>query len=188
MLKMTSIFLVAVTFFFLAGLSQASAAQEQQIKIGTINMKEILQKSVAGLAAQKVLETRISELKAKFQPEEEELNALKSDIEKKSSVWTEEVKAEKERTYERRMREFGVKTEEAQYEMKQLEKKVMEPLLKDINDVLESLGKELGYTLILDNTMSGLRTKTGLVYADSSTDISDQVRQRLDKLSAGQKQ
>lgn len=186
MYKNMPILFFALISFLCSGLVQVYAAQDQ-IKIGTINMKEILQKSVSGLAAQKVLESRITELKAKFQPEEEELNNLKADIEKKSSVWTEEVKAEKERNYERKMREFGVRTEEAQYELKQLEKKVMEPLLKDINDVLEAMGKELGYTLILDNTMSGLRTKTGLVYADSATDISELVRQRLDKLAATQK-
>ncbi|OGQ99765.1 MAG: hypothetical protein A2511_14060 [Deltaproteobacteria bacterium RIFOXYD12_FULL_50_9] len=186
MLKTLSVLFTIFMALLFVDQNQGVAAQDQ-IKIATINMKEILQKSMAGMAAQKVLESRVAELKAKFQPEEEALNALKSDIEKKSSVWTEEVKAEKEREYERRMREFGGKTEEAQYELKQLEKKVMEPLLKDINDVIEALGKEKGYVLIFDYTMSGLRSKTGLVYADMSTDISDLVRQRVDKLNTVQK-
>ncbi|MBU4034468.1 MAG: OmpH family outer membrane protein, partial [Proteobacteria bacterium] len=93
---------------------------------------------------------------------------------------SDEVRAEKEREYQKRLRDYGLKTEDAKLEMQQLEKKHMEPILKQLHDIIADVGKKNGYSIILENTMKGLRNRTGLLYADDTLDISDQVQKELD--------
>jgi Skp family chaperone for outer membrane proteins len=54
----------------------------------------------------------------------------------------------------------------------------MEPILKELQQVIADLGKKNGYILIMDS-------RAGLLYADKSIDISDIVKKELDaKLAA----
>ena len=89
--------------------------------------------------------------------------------------------AQEERDFEKKIRELKRQTEDAQYEMKQLEKKVMEPILKVLHEVIAEVGKKGSYTLILENTRKGLQSRVGLLYVDDSLDISEQVRKEMDK-------
>ena len=73
------------------------------------------------------------------------------------------------------MREYQLKVEDAQYEMKQLEKKVLDPIFKELQVVITDIGKKKGLSLILEKAKSG-----GLLYADDALDISKEVIAELD--------
>ncbi|MFH1019964.1 MAG: OmpH family outer membrane protein [Pseudomonadota bacterium] len=157
----------------------AFAAPERG-KVATISIQKILGSSKSALDAQKVLQVEVDKFKAKFKADEDALTVMKNDIEKKSAAWSDDVRAEKEREYQKKLRDYGLKTEDAKLEMQQLEKRHMEPILKQLNDIIAEVGKKNGYSLILENTMKGLRNRTGLLYADDALDISDQVQKELD--------
>jgi len=157
----------------------AFAAPERG-KVATISIQKILGSSKAALDAQKVLQAEVDKFQAKFKADEDALAVMKNDIAKKGTAWSDEVRAEKEREYQKKLRDYGLKTEDAKLEIQQLEKKYMEPILKQLNDVIAEIGKKNGYSLILENTMKGLRNRTGLLYADDTLDISDQVQKDLD--------
>lgn len=170
-------------FFVCVALCASSAlalAAPERGKIATVSIQKILGSSKAALEAQKILQAEVDKFQSKFKADEDGLTALKNDIEKKSAAWSEEVRAEKEREYQKKLRDYGLKTEDAKLEMQQLEKRHMEPILKHLNDIIAEIGKKNGYTLILENTMKGLRNRTGLLYADDTLDISDQVQKELD--------
>ena len=152
-----------------------------ETKIATISIQDVLADSKAGQNAQKVLQAEVERFQEKFSKEQEGLEALRSEIEKKSSVWSDEIRVDKERDYQKKMREFKLKTEDAQLELKQLEKKEMEPILKSLHEVINDIGKKKNYTLILENTRKGLRSRIGLLYAADEVDISEEVRRQLDK-------
>lgn len=150
-------------------------------KIATISLQDVLSMSKAGQQAQKDLESKVQEFQDKFAPEQKELEDLGAEIEKKRSVWSQDVLAEKERNYQKLMREYKLKTDDAQYELKQMEKKVMEPLLKDLHEIIAEYGKQQNYTLIFENTRKGLSSRIGLLYAADDIDISDAVLKLLDE-------
>lgn len=160
--------------------SVLALAAPERGKIATISIQKILGSSKAALDAQKVLQSEVDKFQAKFKAEEDALAAMKSEIDKKGSAWSEEARAEKEREYQKRLRDYGLKTEDAKLEIQQLEKKHMEPILKHLNDVIADLGKKNGYSLILENTMKGLRNRSGLLYSDDTLDIGDLVQKELD--------
>ncbi len=166
---------------FLAFLAPVSALAGDTVKIGTISLEWIVQNSKKGQAAKQKLESKAKELKQKLQSDQTELDALRTEIETKSSVWSADVRAEKEREYQKKMRSFQIKSEDAQYELKQLEAKVMGPILKDLHAAIAKVGKENGFTIILENSRKGLKSQVGLMYADESLDISELVLRELDK-------
>jgi len=165
-------------------LAASGVALAGESKIATISIQDILASCKAGQGAQKVLEEKMVGLQAKLQKEKDALDELKKEMDKKNSVWSAEVKAEKERDFQKRLREAQLKEEDAKYEMSQLEKKVMEPILKDLHEIIGQVGKREGYTVILEYTMKGLHSRSGLLYADEAIDISDMVRKELDARQA----
>ncbi len=149
-------------------------------RVGTISLQDVLAKSQAGLEAQKKLEAKLKELQDKFAQEQQDLENLAQEIEKKGDVWSKDILAEKERSYQKMMREYKAKTEDAQYELKQMEKQVMEPILKDLHEIISEYGKVQGFTLIFENTRKGLRSRIGLLYAAPEIDISAAVLKMMD--------
>jgi len=154
------------------GNSQATAAEKAK-QIVSVNIQDVLLGSEAGQEVKKVLEEKVGEFQNKFQKEQDEVDALRVEIEKKGSVWSPEVREEKEREYQKRVREIQLKSEDAQFELQQLEKQVMGPVLNQLQKIIKEVGEKNGYAMILDS-------RAGLLYVDESLDISEIVRKELD--------
>lgn len=151
-------------------------AGAQDLKVATLSIQDIIDSSKVGKEARKVLEAKKSELQPKFEAEQKVLQDQAAEIEKKSSVWSEEVRAEKERDYQKNMREYQLKVEDASYEMKQLEKKVLDPIFKELQAVIAEVGEKEGLSIIFEKARSN-----GLLYADKALDMSEVVIKELDK-------
>ncbi len=173
-LRKLMVFSVIALFVGMTGLvnSQAIAAENSK-QIVTVNIQEVLLSSKAGLEVKKVLENKVGEYQGQFQKEQEEVDALRAEIDKKSSVWSQEVKAEKEKDYQKRVRELQLKSEDAQYELQQLEKQIMSPILNELQKVIKEVGEKNGYAMVLDS-------RAGLLYVDPKLDISETVQKELD--------
>ena len=152
--------------------SQAVAAENAK-QIVTVNIQEVLLGSEAGQGVKKVLEEKVGEFQEKFQAEQLDVDTLRAEIEKKSSVWSQEVREEKERDYQKRVRELQLKSEDAQFELQQLEKQVMSPILNELQKVIKEVGEKHGYAMIIDS-------RAGLLYVDEALDISEIVKKELD--------
>lgn len=150
-------------------------------RIAVISIQDVLERSTAASAARRQIEAEVQKQRQALQKEQAALEAMREDIEKKSSVWSEQARAERERELQRRFRAFEGLNEDAQIAVQQKEKQVMEPILEELDKILAEFGAENNYALILEYTLKGLRSRTGLLYADESLDIGEQVRQELDR-------
>ncbi len=166
--------LFTVVSFAVFGSTSGFAAE---YKIGVMNVQKIVVTCDAGKAAKERFETKMNDLKTGFREEEEGLKKLQAEIKKKSSAWSEEKKAEKIREFKKSGREFQTKTEDARFEMKQLQDKELEPILKALEKVVNKYGKDNGYTLILDS-------KNGVIFFDDKVEISDLVIKKLNETMA----
>ena len=99
---------------------------------------------------------------------------MQQEIEKKSSAWSAEKKEAQVREYQKKGREFQAKTEDARFELKQMQDKELEPILKTMQGVVDAYGKQNGYTVILDS-------KIGVIYANSAIDVSADLTKALDQ-------
>jgi outer membrane protein len=173
-LKILVILSVVVLLLGTSGLvSTQVVAAENSKQIVTVNIQDVLLGSEAGQEVKKVLEGKVGEFQDKFQKEQGEVDALRAEIEKKGTVWSQEVKEEKERDYQKRVRDMQLKSEDAQFEMQQLEKQVMSPILNELQKVIKEVGEKNGYAMIIDS-------RAGLLYVDEALDISEIVKKELD--------
>jgi outer membrane protein len=150
-----------------------------EMKIGIINVQKVLLTCEAGKKAKEKVDLKMKELQGTFKQDEEALKALQDEIKKKSSAWSEEKKAEKVREYQKNGRELQVKTDDAKFEMKQLQDQEVEPILKALEKVVEQFGKEKGYTTIVESR--------NVLYSDASIDITDTIVKKLNEAMAAAK-
>ena len=152
----------------------AQGAMAADAKFAVMNVQKIIVGCKAGKAAKERFDIKMKDLQSSFKDEENDLKELQAEIKKKSSAWSEEKKAEKVRELQKSGRELKAKTEDARFEMKQMQDKELEPILQALEVVVEQYGKDQGYTMILDS-------KNGVLFFDKNIDISDNIVKLLDK-------
>ena len=158
-----------------------AVAVAEPARIAVISIQDVLERSTAASAARRQIEVEVQKQRQTLQKEQAAIEAMREEIEKRSSVWSDQVRAERERELQRRFRAFEGLNEDAQIAVQQKEQEVMEPVLEALDKILAEFGAENNYALILEYTLKGLRSRTGLLYADESLDIGEQVRQELDR-------
>ncbi len=167
--------IVASVFLCCAWLSSA-VAQAPNSSIAVLNLRKVFASSEAGKNAQQEMEQKVKELQDKFKKDEDALVALQDEIEKKSSVWSDEKKQEKGIEFQKMRRDLRVKQEDAQMELKKLEEQRLGPIRKDLEAVIEKLAKEKGYTIILPSEV--------VMYSSDSIDITEEVTKAFNASAA----
>lgn len=147
--------------------------QAAEVKIGVIDFQKIIAQSSHGQAAQKRIQSRVKEVEARLKPERDALIALQNDIEKKSAVWSKEVQADKIREFQKKGQDFQAKGQAAELELKQLQGKEFEPMMKALQGIVEKIGKDGGYTLIVEQ-------HAGIRYFNPAIDLSGTIIKQLD--------
>jgi outer membrane protein len=149
--------------------STVYAEEAKQIKIAVIDMQRVVRTSTAGQKAVENLNIKFESLQKQLREKQDEIKALKEELEKKGPLMNEVARAEKEREYRKALRDFKEESDDAQFEMRQAESKSMEPILKELEKIVNRIGREDRYTLILETNMPGI------YYNDTSIDITDEV-------------
>ena len=164
-----------LSLFLSFAISSEGFAQSKTIAI--IDMQKVVRSCKAGKKAVKELNKKFESLKKQLQARQREIQAFKQDLDKKAPLMSEEARAEKERQLKKMLREFKDKSDDAQFEMRQAEAKRMEPILKKLEKVVNKIGKERHYLLILEKNMPGL------YYFAPNIDITQEVIKIFDSQS-----
>ena len=125
-----------IVLFAVVAMSWTKPALAEDFKIGVMNVQKVLAKSNVGQKAKDKVEEKIKALQTKFKAEEDALAAMQKEIEKKSSAWSKEKKDEKIREFKKERRELQAKSEDARFEVKQLQDKEMGPILKSLEKIV----------------------------------------------------
>ncbi len=125
-------------------------------KIAVIHMQKVVKESKAGQAALKKLNQKFAALQKELQAKEAELKKFKEDLEKKAPLLSPEARQEKEREYQKMLREYKAKREDAQFEIRQAEQKALKPIMKDLRGIVFDYAKKMGFDLILEKNMPGV--------------------------------
>ena len=141
------------------------------LKIGVMNVQQIIVECDAGKAAKVRFDAKMKKLQSTFKVEEEALKGLQDEIKKKSSAWSEEKKAEKVREFQKSGRELQAKTEDARFEMKTLQDKELEPILKTLEKVVDKYGADNGFAAIFD--------AKSVIFFDKKVDITEILTKKL---------
>ncbi|MFZ3123395.1 MAG: OmpH family outer membrane protein [Thermodesulfovibrionales bacterium] len=127
--------------------SPAGAAEA--LKIGFVDLPRIFSESDAGKKARADIEAIEKSKKAVI---EEKVNALKKieeEAAKQSSVLSAEAKKAKDEELEKLQRDIQRLVAEARTELQKKENELTNAILKDVSDIVDAIGYEEGYAVIL---------------------------------------
>ncbi len=176
-MKANQLYLYLLIFVFcLCAVPADGLAQE--MKIGVINMEQVVRGSEAGKQAMKKLQKKFEGIQKKLKAKQDKLKAFKKEIDQKASLMNEESRIKKQRQLQRQFAEYKQDEEDAKIEMQQAESKLMEPIIKQLEKVVTKMGKDEKFTLILEKNMPGM------YYISPDIDITQKV---IKKINAGAK-
>jgi Skp family chaperone for outer membrane proteins len=156
----------------------SSSVLASETKVAFVSVQAVLFGSKDGKVAQKIIKEKQLELQKKFEADGAKLQNLAKEIEKKQSVWSPEVLKEKQRAAGMMDRDLKMKADDANYEVNELKKKHLQPIIGRLDGVLKSYGKKHGYTLIID---SDVASRSGMiVFGNPDLDITEDLVKLLD--------
>jgi Skp family chaperone for outer membrane proteins len=178
------------------GISAAPVSAQAQLKVGTIDMKQVFDT----YHKTKDAEAKINESRAQAQKELAERldtfnkaqeQARKLNDEAGKAELSEKAKAEKVKSLNEKLQELGVMQREVQEFQQTRERQLSEQsvrsrnsLVEEINKVVSDVVKGAGYDLVFDKSGQSLNAVNFLVHSKESFDFTADV---VSKLNADQK-
>ena len=179
---------------FAVSLGLAGMVQAQGVKVGVVDLQAVLDGSVRGKAAKDRLKELGDQLQREIQAKrefkerkEEELQDLRSEIQRTGLMLTEQARMAKEEEFRKSIRElqrFISDTnnfiDDATQEFREKEVRETQLLLIAIRDVVREVGERDQYTVILEGNDSAAL----VLYINPANDLTEEVIQLFDQTSA----
>lgn len=159
----------------LAALALAQLGADDGLKIGVMDMQEALSSTDQGKSAREELSRKNREAQTELQPMLERRNALQEEIRGKKYVLSESALFDKQVEMAELTNSIESKYKELEGQLKIDQGRILAPLQAKMMEIIEEIGKEKGFTVIL------LRDAPGLVYSREALDITDMVVGRFNK-------
>jgi len=166
--------ILIVCFFSLFWLGSVNAADVA--KIGVVNLQRVLETSNQGKSAQEEIKKQKDQMELELKQKGAEIEELRKQLERESMVMSKEKREEKEREIRIKLNDFKSLQQRYRTQLQNLEKKLVNALLKEVSSLVEEIGKKEGYLLIINNT--------GVLYSPNSINITDQLIKQLNARSA----
>jgi outer membrane protein len=161
--------LLMVCFFSLLWINSVNAADVA--KIGVANLQRVLETSNPGKSAQEEIKQQKDKMEQELKQKGGEIEELRKQLERDSMVMSKEKREEKEREVRIKLNDFKSLQKRYRTQLQNLEKKLVNELLKNVSNLVEEIGKKEGYLLIINNT--------GVMYSPGSIDITDRLIKEL---------
>ena len=161
--------ILIVCFFSLLWLDSVNAADVA--KIGVANLQRVLETSNAGKSAQEQIKKQKDQMEQGLKQKGGWIEELRKQLERESMVMSKEKREEKDREIRIKLNDFKSLQKRYRTQLQNLEKKLVNQLLKDVSTLVEEIGKKEGYLLIINNT--------GVMYSPGSINITDRLIKEL---------
>lgn len=156
------------------GVLALAAPARAELKIGVVDLRRALHDSAAGKKAQEQFSGEFEKANSSFNGEKDRLEKAQDDLEKQKVVLKPEERKTKADDIEKRKLELKHKAEDLQAELQKKDNELTSRIFKDIAEVIQEIGEREGYTVILENSSSGV------LYGAKSIDMTDEVIRAFD--------
>jgi len=147
---------------------------EEPLKIGFVDVQKALNASSSGKTAVEKLRTLFEEKKAELEREKAAIEQRKDELDKQALLMNDATRREREDAIRRLERNWTRKINDSKEEMGKQEARYLDQIRVDLLKVIEELGREKGYLLILEKNASAV------MYAPVSIDMTEEVVKRYD--------
>ncbi|UCG99908.1 MAG: OmpH family outer membrane protein [Deltaproteobacteria bacterium] len=152
------------------------ALGEKSIKVGLIDLQTCLQESKEGQKVLTLLKTRKEGLQRQLDTKQKELLELRKELDKQAMMLTMDAQEDKRKTIERKTRELEYFYRDLNEEMRRVQEKEKKRILKELAKIIEKIGSEGNYTLIMEKKAGGV------LYWTDSVDITKSVIRAYDQI------
>lgn len=154
------------------------AAAADIAKIGVVDVQKILLTSSVGKLAKASMNKKAREMEANLNAQKEEIDKLKEELEREALVMSQEKREEREREIRIKINDIKSLKNRYEEELKAIEGKVVRRIQKDVDVIVQEMGKSEGYLLIISNPV--------VMYAPAAIDLTDELIERYNKVFAEQ--
>ena len=154
-----------------------TAASDEGIKIGVVDIDQAISSTEEGKAAREEFARKQREAEAKIQPLLDRYKALEEELKAKKFVLSDEALFQKQLDLVEMQNQIQGRMKELEGQMKVDQKRLEGPLVQKLGEIIEDLGKTQGFTMILR------RGAPGVLYTREALDITDIVIERYNKKS-----
>ena len=148
-------------------LSGSVASAQERIKIGYIDIQRVISESQPGKRAKERFQTQVKKAEADVVKERQDLEKLRADIEKKGPLLKDEERRNLEADYQRRSVTLQRAMSDYQQELQAKNNEMMSDILKELEQIVNEVGKADKFTLILERSQ--------ILYSDQGIDITSKV-------------
>ena len=166
--------------FILAGalallVAWTTAAQVEGIKIGIVDLSQAINATEEGKAAREEMNRKQRDAQQQVQPLVDQHKTLEEELKGKRYVLSDEALFAKQADLLELRNKIESKLKELEGQLKIDQGRLEAPLVAKLREIVQAVGKEQGFTVIMD------RQTPGLVYSREALDITDQVTARFNK-------
>ena len=158
--------------------SMVNTAFAQNAKLGVINSQEVLEKSVEGKKVISRLQERDRKNQTDVAKMDEDIRQLETRLSTQRLTLSEEAALQLNSDLDKKRKERARYAEDAVRDIQELQFRLYSKLQTELLPIIEQLGKDRGYDIILD------LAKSGAVYFNPAADITAEVIKRYDASKA----
>jgi len=143
-------------------------------KIAYVDIQKAVNESNAGKDAKKAITKEVEKFQRQIADKQKELQTLKESLEKQAPMLTPDARATREKEYQNKLREFQRWGEDTQNEINQKRVEVERNISIGLLKVIQKVGADDGYTLILE------KNESLVLFVSKTIDITDRVIKAYD--------
>lgn len=157
---------VSVVLAFVS-VSFAQEPAKAPVKIGVVNLQRLLNESDYGKFAKGAIEEAFKQKQAVIERKVKDKDKLAKDLEKQAMALSDDERRKRAEELDAVERAIDHMVSDAEKDMQKLDRQKKEEFLKAVDQIIERMGKEDGYAMILPTD--------AVVYVEDSLDITNTV-------------
>lgn len=136
-------------------------------KIGVVNFQRIFDASNAGKQASAEINKQGKKMESDLNENGKEIEEIRKKLEREALVMSKEMREEKEREFRIKVNDLKVLKNKYEKNLREVQKRLIKRIRKEVLDIVEEIGKKEGYLLIIENI--------GVLYSPNTLDITDKI-------------
>jgi outer membrane protein len=151
----------------LLALSSTLVSAQERGKIGFVDIQRAIAESASGKRAKERFQAQVKKAEGDLLKEKQELDRLKSDLDKKGQLMREDERRTMEADLQKRVVNYQRTAGDYQQDLRQKESEMMNEILKELEVIVNEVGKSEKFTVILERSQ--------ILFADPGIDITSKV-------------
>ena len=142
-------------------------AQDQPVTIGVIDVQQALVSTEGGKKVKEELERKVRAAESQLQPKIQRLQEMQKELQEMQPVLSKEALQKKQFDLVEQKSQLENEGQGLEQQLKLDQARLMQPLLEKFATIIDEIGREKGFALILE------RRDAGILFARETLDITD---------------